>query len=82
MSRGCSNCRYKDLPYDVSPCNMCERCADSNVDRWAIPIEDISDPNEKLQAIVETNMYMWLAMINLHEKLDDLISEIRERHDR
>ena len=82
MERSCNNCRYSDFPVDALPCSKCQRCSCESdaTDNWAISINEISDPFEKIGALAELQGLMLFAMIELHEKLDSLIEEVHSRN--
>lgn len=82
MDHTCSTCRYYDLPTDAAPCDDCIECRsifNSGKTHWAMKIEDIQDPSEKIEALAESGMYLMMEMIKLREKLDELTEEIKQR---
>ena len=80
--RTCANCRYYDLPINVLPCKECKRCSSDGVEKWAVPINEMSEPSEKLEALCEYQMYTIVTMVELREELNNLIEVIKERAER
>lgn len=80
--RHCDNCRYFDLPTNALPCKECKRCSSDGVEKWALPINMMSEPGEKLEALCEYQMYMIVTMVELREELNNLIETIKERQER
>lgn len=80
--RACANCRYFDLPTNALPCKECKRCSSDGVEKWALPINEMSESSEKLKALCEYQMYMILTMAELREDLNRLIETIKERQER
>lgn len=80
MEHTCTTCRYYDLPTNALPCRECSRCnGDCDVEKWAVPFQDISDPFDKLHALCELQAYMMLSIAELREELDHISEVIKER---
>lgn len=73
MEQNCGNCRYFRLDADVFPCSECTRyTGDGTENYWAADIKDISDPDEKLGAILEGQTYLLLEISRLREEIRKL----------
>ena len=81
MEQRCNNCRHINLNYDDVPCKDCSHCSSSNQNNpsyWAPQIEDINDPAEKFDAILENQEYIRDDIRRLREEINKLSDEITE----
>ena len=73
MEQYCANCRYFKLDADVFPCADCTRNTSNGTENyWAADLNDISDPDEKLGAILEGHSYLLLELTRLREEIRKL----------
>lgn len=73
MEQYCANCKYFRLDADVFPCSECTRnTSDGTENYWAADLKDISDPDEKLGAILEGQTYLLLEISRLREEIRKL----------
>ena len=80
MERGCSNCRYYELNIDQHPCVDCtKQHFNKDHSHWAPVIDDITDPFERLGAILENQSLLLLEIGRLRNDLDNLREIIKER---
>lgn len=76
MGQCCGNCRYFRLDADCFPCVECSRASnDSSITYWAADLKDMSDPDEKLGAILENQTYLLFEIRRLRAKLDELMKK-------
>lgn len=70
MGQNCGNCRYFRLDSDVFPCVECTRHTSNGTGNyWTADLKDISDPDEKLGAILEGQTYLLLEISRLRNEL-------------
>lgn len=67
MELFCNNCRYVNLNYDAIPCRDCR---DKN--RWRKQVENMNDPLEIAQAVLETQIYILEEIGQIRDKLDKI----------
>lgn len=82
MEHTCSTCRYYDLPTDAFPCEDCKGCKSIfgiDNDHWAIRIEDLEDPSEKIDALFESISQISICIGKLQSTVNDLKEEIKQR---
>lgn len=71
MEQCCANCRYLNFDAEVFPCSECS----TNVEGyhpyryWAADIKDISDPDEKLGAILENQCHILMEINRLRKEI-------------
>lgn len=81
MERYCSNCRYYELNIDALPCSECSKQhAGKDHSHWAPDFDDITDPFERLGAILENQTYLLLEIGRLRDELNRLTETVKERN--
>lgn len=77
MEQYCGNCRYFRLDTDTFPCVECTRNTGSNAtaNYWAADLKDISDPDEKIGAILESQTYLLLEISRLRARVEELTNK-------
>jgi hypothetical protein len=74
MERCCANCRYLDFDAEVFPCSECSRNTGEygSYRYWAANIKDITDPDDKLGAILEGQYHILIEINRLREEIRKL----------
>lgn len=79
MEQRCTNCRYLDLDVDAIPCKDCSHGRyNGKTTFWQPATEYISDPFERLGALLTTQTYLLLEIGRLREEINKLVDVVKE----
>lgn len=79
VEQRCDNCRYFKLDVDALPCVDCSKQHVAEHSYWAPDIDIITDPFERLGALLENQTYLLLEIGRLREEVNNLYELVKER---